>query len=155
MESSKLDEKQAEFLKFLIEQNWLHARHVENERLWFTNIYFIVVAGILSYLGSSKMSMSDPVFRYLTVFLLIFAILGAVVTAKLSAEFRNHVGKIALIFDEKAVDLKKYMGFPINSGAWKYLKVRRTFLLFYLTTIVLWCVLLVLSFIKNNFLIYI
>jgi hypothetical protein len=34
------------------EQYWLHARHQENQRLWFTNIYAVIVAGILAYLGA-------------------------------------------------------------------------------------------------------
>ncbi|MBA7494327.1 hypothetical protein ES702_04902 [subsurface metagenome] len=38
-----------ELLKSVYEQNWLHARHVENERLWFTNIYVIAVGGLLAY----------------------------------------------------------------------------------------------------------
>ena len=38
-----------ELLKSIYEQHWLHARHVENERLWFTNIYMIIVGALLAY----------------------------------------------------------------------------------------------------------
>ena len=31
-------------------QNWLHVRHLENERLWFTNVYAVVVAGAITFL---------------------------------------------------------------------------------------------------------
>jgi len=41
------DIERAENLRRVYEQNWLHARHVENERLWFTNIYAVVMAGSL------------------------------------------------------------------------------------------------------------
>lgn len=43
------DKEKRGLLKSVYEQNWLHARHVENERLWFTNIYVIAVAGLLAY----------------------------------------------------------------------------------------------------------
>lgn len=145
MKSSELNKEQLELIKCLIEQNWLQARHVEDERLWFTNIYFIVVSGILSYLGSSKTSLIDPVFRCLLLFFLLFAFLGLIVTLKLSAELGNHINKIEKILNEKAIDLKDYMGLPINVGLWKYFKVRHAFLLFYIFTIVLWCILLALS----------
>ncbi len=38
-----------ELLQSVYEQHWLHARHVENERLWFTNIYMVAVGGLLAY----------------------------------------------------------------------------------------------------------
>ncbi len=38
-----------EHLRSVYEQNWLHARHVENERLWFTNIYLVAIGVLLAY----------------------------------------------------------------------------------------------------------
>ncbi|MCK4387185.1 MAG: hypothetical protein KAW00_00300 [Dehalococcoidia bacterium] len=38
-----------ELLKSVYEQHWLHARHVENERLWFTNIYVVATGVLLAY----------------------------------------------------------------------------------------------------------
>lgn len=38
-----------ELLKSVYEQHWLHARHLENERLWFTNIYILIVGALLAY----------------------------------------------------------------------------------------------------------
>ena len=43
-------EKNDKNLKTIYEQYWLHARHVADERLWFTNIYILVVVGILIFL---------------------------------------------------------------------------------------------------------
>ena len=37
-------------LKEIYEQYWLHARHVADERLWFTNIYILIVVGVLAFL---------------------------------------------------------------------------------------------------------
>lgn len=36
----------AELTKGIYEQHWLHARHVENQRLWFANIYRLVAGAL-------------------------------------------------------------------------------------------------------------
>jgi len=46
--------EQTELLKAVYEQHWLHARHVENERLWFTNIFAVIVAGLLAFMFTSE-----------------------------------------------------------------------------------------------------
>jgi len=46
--------EQTELLKAVYEQHWLHARHVENERLWFTNIFAVIVAGLLAFIFTSE-----------------------------------------------------------------------------------------------------
>lgn len=38
-----------ENLRTIYEQYWLHARHQENQRLWYTNIYAIIVGGIAGF----------------------------------------------------------------------------------------------------------
>lgn len=44
-----------ELLKSIYEQHRLDARHLENERLWFTNIYMLIVGALLAYtFGSGK-----------------------------------------------------------------------------------------------------
>ena len=35
----------------IYEHYWLHAMHQETQRLWFTNIYAVIVAGVFAYLG--------------------------------------------------------------------------------------------------------
>jgi hypothetical protein len=47
-----------EFLKCIFEQNWLHAKHVENERLWFTNLYVAIAVGVLAFLAGNHISIS-------------------------------------------------------------------------------------------------
>jgi hypothetical protein len=51
---SSLNEKYNDTLNLLLEQSWLHIRHAENHRLWFTNMYFLVVARVLAYLAVQK-----------------------------------------------------------------------------------------------------
>ena len=39
----------------IYEQHWVHARHVENERLWFTNIFVVIMGALLAILGSDML----------------------------------------------------------------------------------------------------
>jgi hypothetical protein len=51
------------------EQYWLHARHQENQRLSFTNIYSVIVAGVLTFLSTTQ----NPTL-YLGILLFLFAL---------------------------------------------------------------------------------
>ena len=59
-----------------LNQNWQHVRHIENERLQFTYIYVILVAGILAFL--EKFGFSGHI--YLIPFLVIFSFFGLINT---------------------------------------------------------------------------
>ncbi|MGB3906523.1 MAG: hypothetical protein WBB22_16560 [Anaerolineae bacterium] len=60
-------------LKGTYEQHWLHARHVADERLWFTNIYVLTVVGLLAFL-----KVDQPLFLRLglLLFVLLLSIVG-------------------------------------------------------------------------------
>ena len=53
----KTSNESIELVKTIYEQHWLHARHVENERLWLTNIFAILFAGSLAVV---KDKLIDP-----------------------------------------------------------------------------------------------
>lgn len=78
------DVERAENLRCVYEQNWLHARHVENERLWFTNIYAVVMAGSLALM--SEAGLIWP----LATFLFILSLLGFVMCHALRIAFIRH-----------------------------------------------------------------
>ena len=60
-------------LRVVYEQYWGHARHVANERLWFTNIYAVIVGGAFAFMATSQ---SSVVHLYLSGFLLILSLTG-------------------------------------------------------------------------------
>ena len=128
--------------KSLIEalnQNWQHARHQENERLWFTNIYALLVAGVLVFLGQFGFDKH----YYLVLFLLIFSIFGLIVTLKTSYEFSNHMNAIKKIIEK--LHLSDYMAYPtVYRGTilGKIIRVRCAFIGFYLIMIFIWVYLL-------------
>jgi len=67
------------FLKIQYEQLWEHARHQELQRLQFTNIYAIIVAGVFaSFLISGD---KNPFVRiFLFIFLTLLSLFGLYIT---------------------------------------------------------------------------
>lgn len=55
------------------EQYWLNSRQNENHRLWFTNIYVLIVAGVLALIGKGY---DDSLTLGFSIFLLILSIIG-------------------------------------------------------------------------------
>lgn len=69
-----------ENLRKVYEQYWLHARHQEIQKLWFTNVYAIIVAGTFTYFGVIKeFKFSIPLLVFL-IFLISLSLLGYFVT---------------------------------------------------------------------------
>jgi len=113
----------------VLEQNWLHLRHVENQRMWFTNIYAIVVAGSLSFIGAQGTGSLRPYF-HIIFFLWIFSVLGLLQTLKTNKE-------IAVLLDEihamcALKGLKKHVEFSaLRRGVWKIVSIRIIYIVFY------------------------
>ncbi|MBA7702505.1 hypothetical protein ES703_111274 [subsurface metagenome] len=53
----------------IYEQYWLHARHQENQRLWYTNVYAILVSGLVVFMSYKEE-------WYLPALVVGFSILG-------------------------------------------------------------------------------
>jgi len=98
------DVEQAENLRRVYEQNWLHARHIENERLWFTNIYAVVMAASLALM--SEKGLIWP----LATFLLILSLLGFFMCYALRGPFIQH-SRMSEIILRREWQLKDYSVF--------------------------------------------
>ncbi len=72
MKMSGMDD---ENLRKIYEQYWSHARHQEVQRLWFTNIYAMIVTGAFAYFGAIKRC-TEP----LLIFLILLSFLGYLLT---------------------------------------------------------------------------
>jgi len=44
-------QEKAENLRKLLEQHWLHCRHLESERAWFMNVYMVAMGGVLTLIA--------------------------------------------------------------------------------------------------------
>ncbi|MBU7012406.1 MAG: UbiA prenyltransferase family protein [Theionarchaea archaeon] len=78
-ETEPKDEKiEAEKLESIYREYWEHARQCVNERIWFTNIYAIIVAAILVFLGGKGFSQPAD---FVSAFLLAsFGLIASLVT---------------------------------------------------------------------------
>lgn len=63
-----------ENLRKIYEQYWLHARHQELQRLSFTNIYAVVVAGVFAYMGATHVE--EDIKSLLLFFLMLLSFFG-------------------------------------------------------------------------------
>ena len=99
----------------VLEQNWLHLRHVEDQRMWFTNIYAIVVAGCLSFIGVHGGGFLRP-YSFIVYFLLIFSALGLLQSLKTNAEIAVLLNEIHAMCALRG--LKKHVEFSaLRKGA--------------------------------------
>ena len=101
-----MDESRREMLRCIYEQNWEHYRHAENERLGFTAIYCAVVSGVLSFLTGWEDRGSLAVSVALTAFLLLFTVLGLLVSLRIGSAIQHHREKLESALDQMVTTLK-------------------------------------------------
>lgn len=124
-----------ELLKSVYEQHWLHARHVENERLWFTNIFGMIVAGLLAFLSTVETT-DLPLFAKLAgSFIFILSILGYFLCLTWRAPFVEHT-TLARQMAEQYPELKDYVAYT-RPETYRIIKVswitaHQLFLYFYI-----------------------
>jgi hypothetical protein len=116
-----MNESKREMLRCIYEQNWQQFRHVENERIGFTAIYCAVASGVLSFLATWSDRGSLAVSVALIAFLLLFTLLGLLISLRLGSGAHRHEGKLEEILEEmrpilglneKDVDDWKRIGAP-------------------------------------------
>lgn len=109
-----------EFLKSIYEQHWLHARHLENERLWFTNIFALIVAGLLAFLGTIDNEELLSLFAiYAGYFIFILSLLGYFLCLTWRAPFVEHTTLVNRML--KDLELERYA--PYISKAFRRIKI--------------------------------
>jgi hypothetical protein len=80
----------AEILLRMVEENWTHVRHSEDQRATITNLLIIVVSviqGILTQTGFTKNILP------LTLLLIILGLYGIIATAKLHERSQMHINR--------------------------------------------------------------
>jgi len=87
-------------LETIFKEHWNHARHCENERLWFNNIYAVVVAAILVFIGQAGYNQQTDLgpMLLLALFGLILSVLGFLVVIALTLGYAHHIMDIVMIF---------------------------------------------------------
>lgn len=124
----------------IMKENWLHARHIETERMWFANVFVAIIAGTAAYLSKKELELPPLPILYI---LLIISIFWLCLTIKLNAAFGNYIRAIQHIFDNEKIpqvakaEWRTYMGMPLSAkgGVWKIFRASYFLILFYALTI--------------------
>lgn len=115
----------------MYEQNWENVRHIKNERLWFTNIYAIVVAAVLSFLHSS--TSAGIISVSLQAFIFLLSIIGFLISLRLKSELENYLNTIDNMVHETGLEAYSTHD-EIERPGIQLLKFRWIFTIFYLVT---------------------
>ena len=108
-----------ENLRKIYECYWLHAMHQETQRLWFTNIYAVIVAGVFAYFSYIE---SNIVKVFILIFLTILSLFGYLITQSWNIPF--------VIFSRLAEEIaicewrlpNKYLRFAEYNKGYKFCK---------------------------------
>lgn len=112
--------KEDTLLITILEQNWLHARHVEKRRLWFTNIYVLILGGFLGAFIRGRATINKHLQLPLLAFLLILSIFGILFSIRCKQVFDSHTNKINEMME--SFDDDKYERFMSVRGDEKTIK---------------------------------
>ncbi|MEA2075626.1 MAG: hypothetical protein U9O85_07845 [Euryarchaeota archaeon] len=97
-----LDPSEVDFIKRIFEENWRHARHVENERMWFTYIYAAIIAATLTFLVTKDINLigDNRILLLPILFLILFSFIGCLAITKLNIEYHNFKEHALAIIEE-------------------------------------------------------
>ncbi|MBI2966312.1 MAG: hypothetical protein HYY40_00665 [Bacteroidetes bacterium] len=113
-------------------QHWEQARHIEQERMWFGNIFVAIIAGVLAIVKSEILSVQ---LVPLTVFLMAFSLFGIIFSIKLWTCYMSHVNSAYSIIEkndnESNKEVMKYVRPQFTTHWIRSVKVSRLFPLFY------------------------
>ena len=144
-----MEQKNKEFLKILLEQSWLHIRHTGNHRLWFTNMYFLVVAGVLTYLSTQPTVLRNIIFHVLSSFLIVLSVFGLIICIKTDIVQKGYIDAIENIVNDTTSTEKndckpgyyKYLGYKqFETTGWR--SISKVYEALYCISIVIWILLL-------------
>ena len=92
----------------ILKENYLHARHIETERMWFANIYAVIIAAMAAYVAQQGIdSSSIATLKIIVTVLLLISLIWFGITLKLNLAFKNHMDAIKSIFEKKKIPLGK------------------------------------------------
>ncbi len=116
-----------DLVRAIYEQHWLHARHVENQRLWFTNIFAILCGGSLAVMRGRLFDEANwPIIG----FLMVLSLIGLFFCLRIQGVFNAHNNVAELIL--KRYGLEHYLAKYPKAVARKFFRLSLLFPTFYL-----------------------
>ncbi len=114
MQKSTNEDSKNSYLEKVYEQYWLHARHAENQRLWFTNIYAIIVAGLFAYMATKDIEDEKKII--ILFFLIILSLFGYFVT---------HAWNMPFVDYSRLAEKISILEWKLNDNYWHFAKAGR------------------------------
>ena len=133
-------ENKTKILLTIFEQNWLHIRHIENERLLCLNAYVAIIAASFHIL--TKGNADNKVL--IIALLLIFSLINLLLSLKMEAVIENYVSKNERI--AKNLEIKEFTGLRVKSGIWKVIRLKYLFPIFYGVMLIIFTYFLIRNF---------
>lgn len=124
----------------VFEQYWMQARHIENERLWLTNIFAVVFAGLLGLISVYGLEWYIPAFG------ILISITGLLAIHDLRIWFIR-MSRLAEKILVNELNMEKYnvRKYREAKGINKYVSLPLAFVLFYTCMLALWVILLLMA----------
>lgn len=116
-----------DLVRAIYEQHWLHIRHVENQRLWFTNIFAILCGGSFALMRGG---LFDKVNWPIVGFLMVLSLIGFVFCLRIQGVFNAHKSVAELIL--RRYGLKHYLAKYPKTVAGKFFRLSLLFPAFFL-----------------------
>ena len=108
------------------EQNWLHIRHVETQRMLSLNAYVAILVAVIYALSRQEGTVFNP---YAIVVLFFFSILNFVIAIKIEAVIQDYVARNSQIAD--ALNTPQLAGARVRKGIWAAIRLGWLFPAFY------------------------
>ncbi len=108
------------------EQNWLHVRHVETERMLSLNAFVAILVAVIYALSRPEGTFFAP---YAMAVLLLFSTLNLIISVKIEAVIQDYVARNSLITTK--LGTTKLAGSRVRKGIWGTIKLGWLFPAFY------------------------
>ena len=116
-----MKDNKTEALLKIFEQNWLHIRHVESERMICLNVYVAILSAVFyGIITQSKVIL--PFSPYIIAFLLMFSVINFLLAVKMEAVIEDYVKRNEEIVRE--FKLEQYAGLRVKVGVWRFIRLK-------------------------------
>ena len=116
----------------ILEQYFEHIRHTENTRLWFANMYLLIVGSSFS-ISPDVLNVSKNTLDLLLFLFSLFGLFFSVKSARTSKKYTQKIYNILdMTFSEKQ-EREKYSVRRTRKGYWKFLTITNVYHCIFLT----------------------
>lgn len=131
--------------RVVFEQYWMQARHIENERLWLTNIFAIVFAGLLGLISVYELVWYIPTFGVLISITGLLAMHGLRIWFIRFSRLAEKIMVNELNFSEYNIGKYRMSDRKLSTIISRIVSLPLVFMLFYSVMLAIWITLLLLT----------